>query len=90
MKRRSQDVIDVEKMENIKSVPTDGAIHDVYVTPDGKYLWSTSKVYSSVYIHSLPDLEKVGRVQVGQHPEWDTFTPDSKTGYIGTVFMQQD
>ena len=59
--------------------------HGLGVTPNGKYLWSTSKVYSSVYIHSLPDLEEVGRVHVGQHPEWVTFTPDSKTGYIGTA-----
>jgi YVTN family beta-propeller protein len=42
-------------------------------------------VYSAVYIHSLPDLEEVAQVVVGQHPEWVTFTPDGKTAYIGTA-----
>lgn len=31
------DVIDAASLTNIKSVPVKGAIHNVYVTPDGKY-----------------------------------------------------
>lgn len=59
--------------------------HGLGVSPDGKTLWSTSKVYSHVYIHSLPDLKEIGRVFVGQHPEWVTFTPDGKTAYMGAA-----
>ncbi|PCJ17411.1 MAG: hypothetical protein COA96_17775 [SAR86 cluster bacterium] len=59
--------------------------HGLAVSPDGKTLWSTSKVYSHVYIHSLPDMKEIGRVFVGQHPEWITFTPDGKTAYIGAA-----
>lgn len=59
--------------------------HGLAVSPDGKTLWSTSKVYSHVYIHSLPDLKEIGRVFVGQHPEWITFTPDGKRVYIGAA-----
>jgi len=59
--------------------------HGLAVSPDGKTLWSTSKVYSHVYIHSLPDLKEIGRVFVGQHPEWITFTPDGKRAYIGAA-----
>jgi YVTN family beta-propeller protein len=59
--------------------------HGLAVSPDGTMLWSTSKVYSHVYIHSLPDLEEIGRVFVGQHPEWITFTPDGKRAYIGAA-----
>lgn len=59
--------------------------HGLGVSPDGKTLWSTSKVYSHAYIHSLPDLKEIGRVFVGQHPEWITFTPDGKTVYIGAA-----
>lgn len=59
--------------------------HGLGVSPDGTTLWSTSKVYSTVYIHSLPDLEEIGQVFVGQHPEWVTFTPDGKTAYIGAA-----
>jgi len=32
------DVIDTVKLEKIKSLPTKGGEHNVYVTPDGKYL----------------------------------------------------
>lgn len=59
--------------------------HGLGVAPDGKTLWSTSKVYSHAYVYSLPDLREIGRVRVGQHPEWVTFTPDSKTVYIGAA-----
>lgn len=59
--------------------------HGLGVSPDGKTLWSTSKVYSHAYVHSLPDLKEIGRVFVGQHPEWITFTPDGKTAYIGAA-----
>lgn len=59
--------------------------HGLGVSPDGKTLWSTSKVYSHAYVYSLPDLQEIGRVFVGQHPEWVTFTPDGKTVYIGVA-----
>ena len=59
--------------------------HGLGIPPDGKTLWSTSKVYSTVYIHSLPDLKEIAQVFVGQHPEWITFTPDGKTAYIGAA-----
>ena len=68
-------------MDGLQGAPA----HGLAVSPDGKTLWSTSKVYSHVYIHSLPDLKEVGRVFVGQHPEWITFTPDGKRVYIGAA-----
>lgn len=68
-------------MDGLQGAPA----HGLAVSPDGKTLWSTSKVYSHVYIHSLPDLKEVGRVFVGQHPEWITFTPDGKRAYIGAA-----
>ncbi len=59
--------------------------HGLGVSPDGKTLWSTSKVYSHAYVFALPDLKPLGTVFVGQHPEWVTFTPDSKLIYIGAA-----
>jgi len=59
--------------------------HGLGVSPDGKTLWSTSKVYSHAYVFSLPDLKPLGTVFAGQHPEWVTFTPDSKFVYIGAA-----
>jgi YVTN family beta-propeller protein len=59
--------------------------HGLGVSPDGKTLWSTSKVYSHAYVFSLPDLKPLGTVFAGQHPEWVTFTPDSRFVYIGAA-----
>lgn len=59
--------------------------HGLAVSPDGTRLWSTSKVYGYAYVHSLPDLEEVGRVFVGQHPEWLTFTPDGRFVYVAAA-----
>jgi YVTN family beta-propeller protein len=59
--------------------------HGLGVTPDGKQLWSTSKVYGYAYVHSLPDLKEIARVEVGQHPEWLTFAPDGKRVYIAAA-----
>ena len=59
--------------------------HGIGVSPDGKTLWSTSKVYSHAYVYSLPALREIGRVFVGQHPEWVTFTPDGRFVYIGAA-----
>ncbi len=59
--------------------------HGLGVSPDGKTLWSTSKVYSHAYVFALPDLKPIGTVFVGQHPEWVTFTPDSKLVYVGAA-----
>ncbi|MGE0816057.1 MAG: hypothetical protein AB7O28_23325 [Vicinamibacterales bacterium] len=59
--------------------------HGLAVSPDGTRLWSTSKVYGYAYVHSLPDLKEVGRVFVGQHPEWVTFTPDGKYIYVAAA-----
>ena len=52
--------------EGLQAAP----MHGFAVTPDGKLLLATSKVYSTMYAYSLPDLKPVGHVHVGQHPEW--------------------
>src|SRR5438477_274544 len=36
------DVIDTVSLTNVKRVPVEGAVHNVYVTPDGKYAVSGS------------------------------------------------
>jgi len=59
--------------------------HGLEVSPDGKQLWSTSKVYGYAYVHALPDLKEIARVFVGQHPEWLTFTPDGRRAYVAAA-----
>ena len=67
--------------EGLQAAP----MHGFAVTPDGKLLLATSKVYSTMYGYSLPDLKPVGHVHVGQHPEWVTLTPDGKFAYVAAA-----
>ena len=53
--------------------------------PTASTCWSTSKVNGYAYVDSLSDLKEVGRVFVGQHPEWFTFTPDGNFCYIAAA-----
>jgi YVTN family beta-propeller protein len=67
--------------EGIQGAPA----HGILVSPDGKTLWTTSKVNSYVYEYSLPDLKYMGGVKVGLVPDWITFTPDSKKLYVANA-----
>jgi YVTN family beta-propeller protein len=59
--------------------------HGLGITPDGKQLWSTSKVYGYAYVYSLPEMKELARVNVGQHPEWLTFSPDGRLVYVAAA-----
>jgi YVTN family beta-propeller protein len=59
--------------------------HGIGITPDGKTLWATSKVNSHIYAYSIPDLKFIAGVKVGDHPDWLTFTPDSKSIYVANA-----
>jgi YVTN family beta-propeller protein len=59
--------------------------HGLGISPDGKQLWSTSKVYGYAYVYSLPEMKELARVYVGQHPEWATFSPDGRLIYVAAA-----
>ncbi len=59
--------------------------HGILIAPDGKTLWSTSKINSHVYAYSMPDLKFLGGVRVGKVPDWLTFTPDSRKLYVANA-----
>jgi len=56
--------------------------HGLAVTADGKTLVVNSRLNSSIYFYSLPDLKLVGSTEVGKSPDWVTLTPDGKTAYV--------
>ena len=59
--------------------------HGILIAPDGKTLWSTSKINSHVYAYSMPDLKLLGGVRVGKVPDWLTFSPDSRKLYVANA-----
>jgi YVTN family beta-propeller protein len=59
--------------------------HGLAIAPDGKTLCVLSKMNTRVYMYSLPDLKLVGEAKVGHHPDWLTFTPDSKRVYVANA-----
>jgi len=56
--------------------------HGMAVTSDQKTLVVDSRLNSSLYIYSLPDLKLQGAVEVGKSPDWVTLTPDGKFAYV--------
>ena len=56
--------------------------HGMAVTSDGKTLVVNSRLNTSIYTYSLPDLKLLGSAEVGKSPDWVTLTPDGKTAYV--------
>jgi YVTN family beta-propeller protein len=59
--------------------------HGLALAPDGKTLCVLSKMNTRVYMFSMPDLKLVGETKVGHHPDWITYTPDSKRVYVANA-----
>ncbi len=59
--------------------------HGMAVTADGKTLVVNSRLNSSIYTYSIPDLKLLGSVEVGKSPDWVTLTPDGKTAYVANA-----
>src|ERR1700726_2582099 len=59
--------------------------HGMAVTSDGKTLVVNSRLNSSIYFYSLPDLKLLGSTEVGHSPDWVTLTPDGKTAYVANA-----
>jgi YVTN family beta-propeller protein len=60
--------------------------HGIGVAPNGETLWVCSRLNGYVYAYSLPDLGYLGGVAVGSHPDWLTFTPDSRFVYVANGY----
>ncbi|PWU11369.1 MAG: hypothetical protein C5B51_02720 [Terriglobia bacterium] len=59
--------------------------HGMAVTADGKTLVVNSRLNSSIYEYSLPELKLLGSVEVGKSPDWVTLTPDGKRAYVANA-----
>jgi YVTN family beta-propeller protein len=76
---------DVPPEQRYDSTYNGAPAHGIGVAPDGKTVWSTSRMNSHVYVYSLPDLKLLGGVPTGTDPDWVTFTPDSQFAYVANA-----
>ena len=56
-------------MTNVKTVPVTGAVHNVYVTPDGKFGYIAAAGDNSITIVDVKTIKVVGHIPVGQAPK---------------------
>jgi YVTN family beta-propeller protein len=71
-----------EAERNIHGPPSES--HGLWVTPDQRTLVIISRLNSSVYKYSLPDLRLTGSLKLsGLGAGWMTITPDGRRVYIG-------
>lgn len=65
-----------------------GPSHGLEVLPDNSAVWDVSRVTSSVYGYSLPDLEYIGSVFVGLGgggADWATSSPDGRYLFVAVT-----
>jgi len=66
----------------------DGPSHGLEVLADNSAVWDVSRVTSSVYGYSLPELEYIGSVHVGMGgggADWATSSPDGKFLFVSVT-----
>ena len=82
------DVIDTVTLTRAKSIAVKGAIHNVYVTPDGKHVVSGSIPESHDHGDRSGDRrDRVGAADVGRHPA-DGVRARARTGRPSRIFVQ--
>jgi YVTN family beta-propeller protein len=71
-------------MKNVKTIPTKGAIHNAYVTPDGKYVVAGSIAGKSVNVIDAQSEQPAWTVDMdlGVRPMTFSWNPDGSTKWI--------
>jgi YVTN family beta-propeller protein len=78
------DVIDTASLQRVKTVPTQGTIHNPYVTPDGKYVVAGSIVGKTVNVIDAQTEQPAWTLQMdlGVRPMTFSTNPDGSTKWI--------
>jgi YVTN family beta-propeller protein len=78
------DVIDTERMEKIKTIPTTGGIHDMLITSDGKYLIAGSPMGKFLDCYDLSNDQLVWKLPFDRNVQTLTAetAPDGSTSRI--------
>ena len=78
------DVIDTASQTRVKSIPTQGQVHNTYVTPDGRYVVAGSIVGSTVNVIDAKTEETawVHKFDLGVRPMAFSQNPDGSTKWV--------
>jgi YVTN family beta-propeller protein len=84
VKSGALDVIDTASLKNVKSIPVDGPVHNVFVTPDGKYAVSGSIESKAASVVDLQSQQMVWEVKFDRpvRPMAFDTNPDGSTRRI--------
>ena len=81
------DVIDTASLKRVKSIPVDGSVHNVYVTPDGKYAVSGSIENKAATVIDLHSEQAVWEVKFDSSVRPMAFEANSD-GSTSRIFVQ--
>src|ERR1700674_826859 len=81
------DVIDTTSLRRVKSIPVDGSVHNVFVTPDGKYAVSGSIENKAASVVELQTEQAVWEVKFDRPVRPMTFETNSD-GSTSRIFVQ--
>jgi YVTN family beta-propeller protein len=81
------DVIDTSTLDRTKSIPVDGNVHNVFVTPDGKYAVSGSLENKSASVIDLQTEQMVWEVKF-DHPVRPMTFDTNQDGSTRRIFVQ--
>src|SRR5207237_5371032 len=78
------DVIDTASMQNVKTLPTKGSIHNAYVTPDGKYVVAGSIQGKTIHVFDAQTEQPAWTLEMdlGIRPMTFSANPDGSTKWI--------
>jgi YVTN family beta-propeller protein len=62
--------------------PISTKCHGLKITPDGKEIWANTNMENKTYVYSLPGLEQLAVIDVGESPNWIAFSGDGSTAYV--------
>jgi YVTN family beta-propeller protein len=81
------DVIDATSLKNVKTLAVKGNAHNVYVTPDGRYVVAGSEVGKSITVIDEETLERVRTIDFEEGVRPITFER-AADGSTGRMFVQ--
>ncbi|MFT7464040.1 MAG: YVTN family beta-propeller protein [Pseudohongiellaceae bacterium] len=80
-------VIDIDKGELLKTIPTGGGCEGIDITPDGKQVWTTNRAANTLSIVDAHSLDVTGEISCGDFPIRLKFTPDGQRSVVSCTVV---